>query len=265
MAATGFAHLDSKQAERLTSVLTATSDKLFQLILETDTELLKALLHNPNLGDDHLLALLKRRDLSEEILKQIHKRRKGELSHQLVLALVKNPSTPGSLVRNLLPHLRLFELLDLCFIPGVTPDQKVAAERAILQRLPTTPLGNKITLARRATSTVVNAILKEGDPRTMEACLNSPRLKEAAVFQFSNSAVATATTISMVARHSRWQQRTNLRVAILKNRQTPPIWFTLWLPKLAIATIHQLLAGKRLSAQQKKLVQDELNRRSSKG
>lgn len=264
MATTKLGPIDPKQAKHLNSALSAASDKLFQLVLETDPEILKALLHNPNLGDDHLLTLLKRRDLPEEILKRVHQRRKGELSHQLVLALVKNPSTPGSLVRNLLPLLRLFELLDLCFIPGVTPDQKVAAERAILQRLPTTPLGNKITLARRATSTVVNAILKEGDPQTIEACLNSPRLKEAAIFQFLNGSTATATTISMVARHSRWQQRTTLRMAILKNRQTPPIWFTLWLPKLAIAEIHQLLAGKRLSLLQKKLVQKELNRRRSK-
>lgn len=254
-------HLNIAQAKRLGTALTATSGQLFQLILESDCEILKTLLHNPNLSDDHLLTLLKRRDLPEDIPKLIHQNRKNKLSHQLILALVKNPITSGSLIRNLLPNLRIFELVDLCFIPGVTPDQRLAAERTIIQRLPTTPVGNKITLARRATSIVVGELLKEGDSRTVEACLNSSRLKEAAVFQLLNGAAATATTISMVARHSRWNQRQNLRLAILKNRLTPGIWFTLWLPNLATATINQLLANRRMSNQQKGWIQAELKRR----
>ncbi len=254
-------YLDIALTKRLKMALTATSDQLFQLILESDFEILKTLLHNPNLSDEHLLTLLKRRDLSEDIPKLIHQRRKNNLSHQLILALVKNPVTPGSLVRNLLPNLRIFELVDLCFIPGVTPDQRLAAERTIIQRLPTTPVGNKITLARRATSIVVGELLKEGDSRTIEVCLNSPRLKEAAVFQLLNSVAATATTISMVARHSRWSQRPNLQMATLKNRHTPGIWFSLWLPSLPTTAINQLLANRRMSKQQKDLVQAELKRR----
>lgn len=264
MQKTGPDHLTPEQAKRLSTALTAHSEKLYQLVLDTDMDVLKALLHNPNLSDDHLLTLLKRRDLCEDIPKLIHQHRKRSLSHQLLLALVKNPASPGTLIRGLLPHMRLFELVDLCFLPGVTSDQKLAAEQAILQRLPTTPVGNKITLARRATATVVGELLKEGDARTLDACLNSPRLKEAPVFQFLHSASATAITISMVARHSRWQQRPNLRLAILKNRLTPPIWFTLWLPKLPTATVHQLLSGRRLSMQQKELVRNELTRRGQR-
>jgi len=255
-------HLELALAKHLSDALTASSDRLFQLVLDASPEILKALLRNPQIADDHLLSLLKRKDLPEDIPKLVYQRRRTELSHPLILALVKNPATPGSITRSLLPHLRLFELVDLCFIPGINGDQRVAAERVILLRLPTTPVGNKITLARRATSAVVGELLKEGDARTLEACLNSPRLKEASVFQFLNGPAATATTISMVARHSRWRQRPNLRLAILKNRKTPPVWFTLWLPKLPAATLNQLLAGRRLDPAQKALVQAELKRRS---
>jgi len=256
--------LDIIQAKRYSTALSASSDRIFQLILENDVDTLKALLRNPNLSDDHLFALLKRRDLPEEILTLIHQRRANNLSHQLILAIVKNPTTPGTLIRRLLPTLRMFELVDLCFIPGVTPDQRLAAERMIIQRLPTTPVGNKITLARRATAAVVGELLKEGDSRTFDACLNSPRLQEAAVFQLLNGTNATATTISMVARHFRWKQRPNLQMAILKNRHTPAIWYTLWLPKLPVTAINQILSSRRLSAQQKALVQLELKRRVTK-
>jgi hypothetical protein len=253
--------LDIELARRLHRALTAGSDELFQLILDPAAEVLRALLKNPQLGEDHLLALLKRRDLPEDLLKSLSLHEREHPSHRLKLAIVKNPATPGPVVLALLPHLHLFELVTICFLPGVTPDQKVAAERSIIQRLPNLELGNKITLARRATADVVAAILKEGASPLMEPCLNSPRLKEVAVLQFLNSAVPTAETISIIARHPRWQSRPNLRLAILRNHRTPAIWFTLFLPKLRRPDLNNLLAGRRLTPPQKQLVQEELQRR----
>ena len=241
--------------------LTASQEELFQLVLAPDLEITSALLRNPQLSEDHLLALLKRRDLPESLLKTIYQRYANKLSHRLLLALVKNPNMPGAIMRNLLPHLRLFELVDLCYLPGITPDQKLAAERAILLRLPTTPLGNKMTLARRGTSTVVGELLKDGDTSLVDICLNSPRLTEASVFQFINGPKSNATTLSMIARNNRWKCRPNLQLAILKNRQTPTIWFTLWVPRLPVHTVNQLLASRRLNPAQKKAIQDELTRR----
>ena len=253
--------LNVEQARILQQALTASSEELFQLILTPQLELLPNLLKNPQLNEDHLLSLLKRRDLPEELLRSIYQRHREKLSHRLCLALVKNPVTPGTIIRSLLPLLRLFELVELCFLPGATPDQKLTAEREIILRLPTTPLGNKITLARRATSTVVAELLRDGDARLVEVCLNSPRMKEVALFQFINSAKSTAETISMIARNSRWQQRPNLRLAILKNRRTPLIWFTLWLPNMSTADLRRLLAGRQLNPEQKKLVVEQLQRR----
>jgi hypothetical protein len=205
--------------------------------------------------------LLKRRDLTEDLLKAVYQLDTTKRSHRLQVALVKNPGTPGPVALALLPHLHLFELVDLCMIPGVTPDQKFAAERAIMQRLPTTELGNKMTLARRATATVVGAILKEGHARLVEICLSSPRLREVAILQFINSAAASAETISMVARHSKWKSRPNLRMAILKNSRTPAVWFTLYLPQMRTPDVRNLLASRRLSPSQKALVQKELKKR----
>ena len=253
--------LNMDQVSTLQQALSANQEELFQLLLSPDIKIVTVLLKNPHLTEDHLLALLKRRDLPETLLKIIHQRHTTQLSHRLLLALVKNPNIPGALMRNLLPHLRLFELVDLCFMPGVTPDQKMAAERVIIQRLPTTPLGNKMTLARRATSTVVGALLKDGDSQLVDICLNSPRLTEAAVFQFINGPRANATTLSMVARNNRWKSRPNLQLALLKNRLTPTVWFTLWIPRLPLHTINQLLASRRLNPAQKRAIQDAVARR----
>lgn len=255
--------IDIDLAKRLHKALTATTDELFQVLTDPDMQVLRSTFKNNNLNEDHLLTLLKRRDLSEELLKAIYQLETSKRSHRLQVALVKNPGTPGPVALALLPFLHLFELVDLCMIPGVTPDQKFAAERAILQRLPTTELGNKMTLARRATATVVGAILKEGNIRLVEICLGSPRLREVAILQFINSASASPETISMVARHPKWKLRPNLRLAILKNSRTPAIWFTLYLPQLRTPDVRNLLASRRLSPAQKVLVQNELKKRGT--
>ncbi len=253
--------IDAKFAYRLQRALTAEGDELFQILQESNPELLRTALKNPHLHEKHLLELLKRRDLSEDFLKTIYGLTLVAESHLLKVAMVHNPNTPGPVVLTLLPHLHLFELLDVCYLAGVTPDQRLAAERAIIQRLPSIPLGNKITLARRATSCVVEALLKEGDTRLMEACLGNPHLKEVAIFQFLNGANATPESISMVARHPRWMNRPNLQLAILKNPRTPAVWFTLFLPRLASNDIRGIIASRRINHAQKKLINEELRRR----
>lgn len=253
--------LDPSLARRLHKALTAETDELFQLVQAPSADVLRAAMKNPRLGEEHLLALLRRRDLPEDLLKTVFQLESQRPSHRLKLALAKNPGTPGTLIASLLPHLYLFELLDLCLLPGVTPDQRYAAERQILQRMGNTPLGNKLILARRGTSTLVGELVKEGDPRLLEDCLASPRLKELSLLQFLGGPNADAETISMIARHPRWQSRPNLRLAILKNRRTPPVWFTLFLPRLVTPDLHALLASRRLGPDQKRLVEKELRKR----
>lgn len=255
---------DPDLARRLHRALTAGSEELYQVFQDPAMEVVRSALKNRNLGEEHLLALLKRRDLSEDLLKTVYQMELTGNSHRLQLALVRNPGTPGPITLALLPRLHLFELVDLCYLPGVTPDQKFAAERAILQRLPTTELGNKMTVARRATAAVVGEILKEGDAPLVEICLASPHLREVAILQFLNGAAATAETISMIARHPRWQTRPNLRLAILKNHRTPEIWFHQFLPGMRTPDIRNLLASKRLNPARKKLVEEELTRRGAR-
>ncbi len=254
-------HLDPDLVGRLRQALTATSANLFQFLQDPAPEILRAALKNRALHEEHLLALLKRRDLSEDLLRALSQLPLVETSHRLKLALAANPGTPGPVTLTLLPHLYLFELLNLCILPGTTPDQRLAAERVILQRLPTVELGHKLTLARRGTPVLLAALLREGEPRVVEACLANQQLREVAILQFLNSAAARAETISMVARHPRWKSRPNLRLAILKNRRTPAVWFTLFLPALRTPDLHNLLAGRRLTPAQKQLVTDELRRR----
>lgn len=253
-------NFDKAAVELFQKALTGSGEELLGIIPLASPELLRAALKNPALGENHLFAMLKRRDLGADLLKSICRQPLAESSHNLKAAIARHPDTPASQLVSLLPQLYLFELLSLCALPGTTPDQKFAAERELIQRLPLTPLGNKLTLARRATPAVLEALLKDKDPRLLEICLSNPLLKEGALFQFLRSSSATAETISIVARHPRWQSRPNLREAILTNPKTPQIWFILWLPGMKIAEVKRLLSSNRLSASQKKAVEERLKK-----
>lgn len=253
--------LPADLARRLHKALTATEEQLYGCLQDPATEVLRAVLKNPALHEDHLQIILKRRDLSEDLLKSIYQLQQSGTSHRLQLLLAKNPATPAPIVQTLLPQLHLFELVDLCHLTGITPDQRLAAERHILLRLEGEPLGNRITLARRGTATIVGELLKTGEPRLMAVCLDSPRLKEAAIVQFLRGPKATAETISLIARHPRWHSRPHLRLALLRNHHTPGIWFTLWLPKLPTRDLRTLLLSRQLGAVQQNHVAGELKRR----
>lgn len=248
-------------SRRLYRALTAGRDAIPLLLDDPSMEVVKALLKNPCFDEPFLLLLLKRRDLTEDILAIVYRMPQVEESHKLKVALVHHRATPDHIVLTLLPHLYLFELFTVCFLPGVAPDRKVAAERAIIRRLPVTPLGNKITLGRRASADVLEALLNEGQPQVTEACLGNPRLKQSSLFRFLNGPGATAETISAVARHPRWKSRHDLKAAILKNPKTPLVWFTALLPGLPLVEVKNIYVSSRISAAQKQHVAEELRRR----
>lgn len=250
---------DQNLSQLLQQALTAKKDELYQFMQEHSCDVLSAALRNAALDETHLLALFKRRGLPEAIFTAIYSGKRLLEIYAVKLAMVCHPETPPHIAQALLPQLYLFDLIKICTIPGIPQDQRVAAERLIIQRLPAQPLGNKLTLARRGTAAVVEALLREGTPQLVEACLDNPRLKEGSVHQFITSAASTAETISMIARSCRWKWRPNIRLAILKNQRTPATCFTLLLPGLPHVTLRELLSTPRLTFAQKELVRQALN------
>ncbi|NTV50011.1 MAG: hypothetical protein HGB32_07170 [Geobacteraceae bacterium] len=241
------------QADSLLEALTADKDRLFKIIQTPAEDVLLTALRNPALDCQHILTLLKRREIGP-LITAIYARKHLVDAYSVKFVLVAHPDTPPHIAQTLLPLLYVFDLLKLCQIPGVSADIRLDAERKIVQQIPTQPLGNKLTLARRGTAAILDALLREGLQDVLEACLDNPHLKEGSLHQFLASSHATAAAVSAVARNNRWKSRPNIRLAILKNPRTPLIWFTTLLPGLHSATIRDLLASPRLTFAQKELV-----------
>jgi hypothetical protein len=253
--------LDAVKAARLRLALTAGNEELWDLIQDRDPEILKSIFRNPHLSEEHLLSLMKRPDLSGELLRSIERSPAGR-NRKVKVALASHPRIPAAVLSPLLPQLFLFELVTVIERPGVGADQKLAAERELIKRVPETELGSKLALARRGLAGVLETLLKTGERRLVEAVLDNPKLKEAGVLGFINSAAATAESISAVGRHQRWGRRPNLRFAMLRNNKTPSIWFTLFLPGLPRSQVEELLVSGRLTPGQLQEVREELQKRS---
>ncbi|HJV67444.1 MAG TPA: hypothetical protein VJ550_17035 [Geomonas sp.] len=253
--------LDAAKVARLRRALTAEAEELFSILMDADHDVLKSTLKNPQLTEQHLLALLKRRNLPDPLIKALHKLPLVGRSRSLLIALAGHPDTPPAVLSAILPQLLLFELVNLTQLPGTPADLKLAAERAVLKRLPEAELGNKIALARRGSPAILEALLKTGEPRLVEAVLANPKLKESGVHAFLTAPAATAETISTVARHPRWGSRPNLRFTMLRNPKTPAVWFALFLPELPDADLRALRSSTSLTKRQLEAVREECDRR----
>jgi hypothetical protein len=247
--------------QRLQRALLAEGDELFSLVQDGASEVLRALLKNKHLAEEHILALLRRRDLGEDLLKALQQHELATSSYRLKVALAAHPKSPAAVLQALLPHLHLFDLLGISLHPGSTPDQKLAAERTIVQRLPGVPLGNRITLARRAPSTLLVELLVGGEAPVIAAALDNPRLKEGGLVQYLSGGRATGQAIAAIFRHLRWQKLPSIRLTLLKHPQTPENIFRQLLATCPLAEIRNLRLSNRLTTVQKLLVVQELTRR----
>lgn len=253
--------ITSEVVQRLQRALLAEGDELFSFVQDQNPEFLRALLKNRRLSEEHLLALLRRRDLSEDLLKALHQHDLVTTSYRLKVALATHPNCPPAVLQALLPHIHLFDLLGICTLPGTMPDQKLAAERAIILRLPGVPLGNRITLARRAPSTLLVDILAGGEASVVAAALDNPRLKEGSLVQYLSGGRATAAAITLIFQHPRWQRLPTLRLTLLKNPRTPESIFRQILTSAPLAEVKNLRLSNRLTTMQKLLVAQEIKRR----
>ena len=115
------AGIDQNLSLRLHHALTADKDELFPILQGQPVEVLLAALRNPAFDEHHLLALLKQRDLPEEVFTAIYANKHLIESNQVKFALVINPEIPSHIASTLLPQLTIFDLLKICLMPGNYP------------------------------------------------------------------------------------------------------------------------------------------------
>ncbi len=201
------------------------------------SELLRAAA-DPALTEDLALALLKRADLHADVIQQLAKNVNALKSRKVKVALVGHPHTPRHVSVPMARQFYTFDLMKIALLPAVPADVKVALDDALIARLKAVTLGERLTLARRASGRVAAALLLDarsgdgktaaGDGRTKTAAtverenrvmltaLENPRLTETLVISAVLRPDASAALVDAVAHHGKWSRRREIRAALLR-------------------------------------------------
>jgi hypothetical protein len=195
--------------------------QLDRLIHDPSPEILVAVAADQRLTEDLALAFLNRRDLPPEALQELHRNSSLAKLPKVRLAVAAHPRTPRHVSLPLLRALHTFELMQLALLPAVAPDMKRSAEEVLMSRLGTLSSGERLTLAKQASSRVAAALLTTKEERVLQAALLNPRMTEVHIVKALKAETGTDLLAPAVARHPKWFHRIEVKAALLGNRHTP--------------------------------------------
>jgi hypothetical protein len=171
-------------------------------------------IETPQTNEDQTLALLKRPEITAVVLEKIAKDPATSKSRKVKLALIEHLHTPRHVSLALLRSLYTFDLMTVALMPVVVADIKIAAEESLINRLDKLSIGEKLSLARRASTRVVAALLNQSDPRIVSAALESPRLTEIMLVNALVRRDSTELLDQTVRRHAKWSLRPEIHQAL---------------------------------------------------
>ena len=201
---------------------------------------------NPNLGEQELLKLLKRKNLPREAVQGIASRREASHSYRIKLSIAQHPRCPRQVALPLLKFLFLFDLLKVCQSPAVPADVKMVAEEMILKRGEGIPRGEKMSLARRATGRVAASLLLSHDNELIAAALDNPFLTEAHVLKVLSRTVGVdELLVGKVARHAKWSRRYHIRLSLLRNPSLPFHQVLAFVPDLTVSDLRTICLDQK--------------------
>lgn len=239
----------------------APAEELKTLVHDARSEILRAVLENPNLEEPHVTALLGRLDLPANIISAVAGEAKWLALESVRLALARHPRTPTRIALALLRQLFLFDLARLSLLPSAPADIRRAAEQLILARVPHLPVGEKLTLARRGPTRVAGALLAEGHPQAIKLALDNAFLTESQVLKVLAKPGLPERVAAAIAQHRKWSRMPNVRVALIRNPLTPIPHVMAFLPDVPLHDLKDLAALESLAPHVRRYIHRELQRR----
>jgi hypothetical protein len=236
-------------------------EEFVRLIHETSPDQLLPALENPSLNEQLLCLLLQRKDLPSDFLQEVLVRRHFLKSYRVKKALAFHPHTPRTESFRLLRELYLMDLVQFAISPGVLPDMKIKAEEQVIAKLPQLPLGQKITLARKAPARITGALLAEGNAPVVKAALANPNLTEAQVLRVLSRRKIPATVVQFIAQDAKWAHIYNVRIALIRQPATTLTTILAFLPEVTVSDLRELVAPGILPENLRHYLQREIERR----
>jgi len=242
----------------------AVEERLEALVHSQSPKVLLEVAGNPALTADLAMALLGRRDLPRGLVEVLVKNASVMKSRPVINAVARHPRTPRFIALPMLRHLYVFELMQIALLPGSPADLKMAAEENIVLRLEQVSPGERMTLARRASTRVAATLLLDPETRVITAALDNPYLTEGWIVKTLLNEKAPQAFVEGVCRHSKWPLRREVQMALLRNDKTPLARVLYFSQMLPTHVLKDVLRHSRLSASVKMYLFKELELRAAK-
>ena len=210
------------------------------------------------LNEDLALAQLKNRDLAVEAIEEISQNSGLMKLRKVRLAVACHPHTPRRVALKVIRELYTFDLMQFALTPNAAADLKRIAEELLVNRLASITLGERTSLARRASELVVGALLLDKESRVWQAALENPRVTELAVVRALQKTGASAAFVVAVSHHSKWSLRPEVQVALLRNAHTPLARAIEFARRIAPAKLRDILHASRLPEKIKSYLRKEI-------
>lgn len=163
-------------------------------------------------------------------------------------SLVCHPRTPEIRARRLVPTLFWRDLMQISGDGRVPPKVRRSADLQLRDRLQGLSVGERMSIARRASPTLIQQLRMDKDPRVVEALLENPRLTEGSLMPLLGSDRASPKALALVARHRRWGIRYGVKSALCRNARTPPEICLGLLSQLKKSDLRAVFQARRLPA-----------------
>ena len=195
----------------------ATPDELLARLDEIDLETFEEAVENESFNEDHVRLLLKNPGLDGALVERISREARFFKRGLLRFALVSHPRLPRVRALEMVPYLFWRDALRVATSLKVHPHVRVVAEQHVAARVSDLTLGERVTLARTATRTVLQALREDKDPRVIAAVLQNYRCTEEDVLLVTSSQSTPPQVLAQVARNPKWRARPALRSSLVRN------------------------------------------------
>jgi hypothetical protein len=226
------------------------------LLVTANENILRALIENPAFDETHICLLLERKDLPGTLLGEIAKQKKWRTNYRVRRALAGHPHTPRLAAMRLLRELHLMDLVRISLQTASPVELRRLAEDRVLAQLPQLPLGQRIALARRASARIAGGLITQGPEQVARIALDNSFLTESQLLRSLAKETLAARTVEAIAKHEKWSNLMNVRVALLRHPHAPVERVLSFLPDLPLRDLEDLCQHSRLAED----LQDHLRR-----
>lgn len=192
-------------------------------LLEAPSDSLKEILKNQKekLTENEILFILKNKNINLEIVKLILSHKPFLVSYEVKKTLLFLKLTPYQDALKLLPHMFWMDLMLLTTTMSVHPVIRRSAEKKLLEKIPEMGLGEKITLAKRGSMSLLFHLSKEKNAKIIEGILQNRFATEEIILSIVGNPNTPSEILGIVNYNPKWKNRLNIKKALILNPNFP--------------------------------------------